>query len=267
MYYKHSQVRELLASDLLRLERKGVCYIPEWVCHDLTKSVKKSGWKAVYYQVKSIDDSTVPLQADFEHLISLYRQYQNSGIDSHAAILAHPLGYVDVTIKDTLNSLKSFKNIFTILDLAQSYGSYDFQKEIEAADVAYISFNKNKLISKGGALRLVSTSDYSEYLKEFKLARNRQEIPYHQTQAAFDKLIKEHQSIFSYYNSAFVSSRHRTGILFQEAISKNLLKAVIALGLGQTVHPNPQENLTIKSKNYKDWENRLLLLFPKMRNL
>lgn len=268
-------VRTLFKEDLEHLNSRGICFVPEWICYEMTNAVEIAGWKPRIYRTLSTHTAKIPLQIDEKNLKEqLHKEIQEKNKGQIVALLlAHPFGYVDPTVMSILRSNIQDRKIPIFLDLSQSYGRFDFKREINLSISAYVSFNGNKLISKGGAIRFGKIGNYSakyhrakeinyKKLQEiFRTAADRQEKTFLQNIRKIGKSVAT-KATKGFNAIQKRSCWQRTMVLYDSIDSKDKLKKK---GLGQYVHPDPQIGHYQTSNNYLSWIKHGFLLFPYQR--
>ncbi|AYA40658.1 hypothetical protein HZS38_09715 [Xenorhabdus nematophila] len=145
-----SSVRNFFFDDLQAIAYEGYCLMLEWICQSMVESIYAANWQPHFYQVLPPEQASMILQADIQAMMEML----NNLPQPCAVLLAHPLGYIDPSCMEFLQQIQKNPNIHVFLDLSQGYGRRDCQQEIRHVHAAYFSFNGNKLIRTGGALRL-----------------------------------------------------------------------------------------------------------------
>ncbi|VHO03273.1 hypothetical protein [Candidatus Rhabdochlamydia sp. T3358] len=271
-----TQVRSVFEEDLHRIG-PGICILPEWICHSMTKAALRTQHRVVFYCVNQMKESLIPLEANWSHLIDLI--IQNEKIYQNIIVLtAFPLGYIDSRIKYLYLFLKEkrFAKIHLFMDLSQSYGSYFFLDDLDHVNAIYISFNGRKLIDSGGALRIAQNGKHTTHFsscdlqKRVSIALLEQERNWEETKSSIAKHWKENlkdlRMRLDVYNktSMLRSSYHRTALHIPIQSSKSQL--IIQDGYGQTLHPHPQKYFWPMSFAYEELRKNTLLLFPRRRS-
>ncbi len=270
MHYDDS-VHEIFNEDLRHI-RSGYCFLPEWICSSMSDVAIDSKHETVFYPVNSMLQAHIPLEADWDKLLSM--------IDSLIAankpiiiLLAFPLGYVDYRLFGFREKVRRYTNneFFLFLDLAQAYGMYDFSKVLHDYSGLYISFNRNKLINKGGGVKITpedcGSSKLDNLCKEINVAIEHQMNDWHHCLLGLKKLLPETYSweskLNKYNHVALRSSFHRT-IILEDSLSQNA-KIIVKRGYGQLLKKQPQQQQP--SAAYLEWQRSVVSLFPKVREV
>lgn len=286
---KGVSVRNFFRDDLRLIADHGICLLPEWICHAMTQSVLEASWEPRFYEVTEITKARIPFELSFQDLMAKLKQSLNFG-NWVAVLLAHPLGYIDPNVVQLLSlcraNLKS-QSICLFLDLSQSYGRFDFIKEIKLVDATYISFNGNKLINTGGAIRLNINNFLTHTNESEKIFRTYQNL-----QILFQQAYKEQhkQAILTFetlliqsknadiigqilysknhiFNESYTRSNfYRTALKLSFNDNKAVWDELIQLGFGQTAHSDPQLSFAPTSTNYRSWLKNSFFLFCEQRN-
>jgi hypothetical protein len=152
-----SHVRRFFEEDLAKIA-PGYCFLPEWICHSMTQVALNSPHKVLFYPVNAPQHSDIPLETNWSYLMNLIAKYRVTNKEI-AILMAFPLGYIDHKIHKVFEFLKNTQNVHLFLDLAQSYGAFNFFNLLSQVKALYISFNGQKLIQTGGALRFSTEGD------------------------------------------------------------------------------------------------------------
>ncbi len=266
-------VRTFFEQDLKKIKEKFICLLPEWICFDMTKIAYMLKIPFDFYSTKSFTSATSPFELDIHDVNNKIINYKNH-YNKIILILAHPMGYYDKNIDSVLKKINyRSKNdpIIPILDLSQGYGIIDPSKQIELSYCAYVSFNGNKLLNFGGALRIDKQNDISNsiYFEFLKIAYNKaidQKIMLKKTLKRIECYLKKsiEKPMQRFLKKSTRTSAHRTVITLNSLNSKDI-ELLETLKFGQKIHPNPQFNLAASSRQYKSWSNEVFLIFPKQR--
>ncbi len=272
-----TQVRSFFEEDLNRIGR-GICILPEWICHSMTEAVLRTPHRLTFYGVNHMKESLIPLEANWSYVIDLI--LQNEKIYQNIIVLtAFPLGYIDSKIKYLYFFLKEKRlaKVHLFMDLAQSYGSYFFLDDLDHVNAIYISFNGRKLIHSGGALRIAQNGEHTMHFSLYDLQKRvdiallEQEKNWKETESSIAKYwkgdFKELRRGLHVYNktSMLRSSYHRTALHIPIQSSKS--QRIIQDGYGQTLHPHPQKHFWQMSSAYEELSKNTLLLFPCRRSM
>lgn len=258
----NKKVRNLFYQELLKIQNHGVCLLPEWICNEMARSAILAGWEIVFYRVEKFNNKTPFLTIDKENFEEIIKKLSFSG-KLISIVFSHPWGYIDPTIIHLMKLSITLKCVIH-LDLAQSYGVYNFQQQIRHSYITYFSFNGNKLINFGGALRIKGKDKEEVYKKiqlQFKFAAEEQKKRFNQTVLNIKKRIgldilntlKEVDDL-SNYNRVII---HDFNCIYKRKLE--------TYGFGQLLLKNPQEELKIPSVNYLSWYDHCFLLFPEQR--
>ncbi|KLU16248.1 MULTISPECIES: hypothetical protein [Xenorhabdus] len=256
-------VRRFFREDLQAVAGQGYCLMPEWICQSMVESVYAANWQPLFYPVLSPEQASMILQADIQAMMAML----NSLPQPCAILLAHPLGYIDPGCREFLREIQSNHNIYVFLDLSQGYGRKECLQELPHVHAAYYSFNGNKLLSTGGALRLRLTN--REHIPA--AVRNILTAFYTAAEEKFAVLRKHLQSHFieddihnvSLYAS-YQSSPYRT-VLNWEKCSPSLQTLLKHQGLVQPLLANPRQEKAYSSLNYHQWCEKVMLMFSSPR--
>ncbi|MDC9593444.1 hypothetical protein [Xenorhabdus sp. IM139775] len=256
-------VRNFFHEDLQAIAPQGDCLMPEWICQSMVESVYAANWRPRFYPVLPPEQASVVLQADIQAMIDMLNTLQQPC----AVLLAHPLGYIDPGYTAFLQQKQNTPHAHLFLDLSQGYGRKDCLQEILHVHAAYYSFNGNKLIRTGGALRLhltnretipspirnIFTAFYTA--AEEKFAALREHLKCH---AITDDI--HHASLYA----AYQSSPYRT-ILDWEKCSPSLQILLQHQGLVQPLLAEPRQEKGLSSSNYHQWYRKVMLMFSSPR--
>lgn len=266
-------IRQGFRRELEGLGRTGRCLLPEWICREMSDHVEAAGWQPVFIKVMHPGNASVPLQLNMLHLLKQLRKLSFVR-DPVVILLAHPMGYVDPGIEEALkNGLlrKACPRVRLVLDLAQSYGVYDFGRTIQTVDSTYVSFNGRKLISLGGALKLgpeVSGQTYKLLMHSWSKAASEQLVVAKQ---ALCNLAMRYPDVGSAleagrarFPSSLRSNAHRL-FLSSHCLNDVTLDALGREGFAQALLANPQGRRAKESLAYRDWAGSFVLLFHEQR--
>lgn len=270
-----TQVRRFFEKDLHCIY-PGVCLLPEWICYGMTESALRMQHQLIFYRVNRMQESLIPLETDWSHVIDLIIQNERH----HRTIIilvAFPLGYIDAKIEQLYCFLqeKRLAKVHLFMDLSQSYGSYLFLDDLDYANAVYISFNGQKLINSGGALRIALKGNHSmnfslhELQMRINIALLEQKKSWQEIKSSIAKYWKGDckglMERLHVYNriSNIRSSYHR--IALHIPIESSISQLLIQDGYGQTLHPHPQNYLWQMSFAYEELRKNTLLLFPYRR--
>ncbi len=252
-------VRGFFRADLQAVAAQGYCLMPEWICQSMVESVYAANWQPLFYPVLPPKQASMILQADFQAVMEMLSPLPQPC----AMLLAHPLGYIDPGCMEFLRRIQNNHNIHVFLDLSQGYGRKDCLQELLHVHAAYYSFNGNKLIRTGGALRLRLTN--KEHIPSS--VRNIFTTFYTAAEEKFVALREHLQSHFiedevhnvSLYAS-YQSSPYRT-VLNWEKCSPSLQTLLKHQGLVQPLLANPRQEKGHCSLNYHQWCEKVMLMF------
>ena len=265
-----SQVRRFFEEDLRRIP-PGFCFMPEWICHSMTQVAFRSHHTVLFYPVNSPGYSEIPLESNWKYLLCLIQKYAIYKKDI-IVLMAFPLGYIDYKALALLNMYKQLEKLYFFLDLAQAYGSFHFSSILSQVEALYISFNGQKLIDSGGALRFSRSPPSSEsaqiqFQKNVQAALKKQKESWAATRQTIQSYYYEEEAfkkaLARYNHPSKRSSYHRTA-LFASA-EATLSQTLVQEGFGQFIHPNPQKSRVEMSQAYEEWKNCTILLFPSKR--
>jgi len=271
-----SAVREFFLHDLMLFNSCKV-FLPEWICFEMSQKALLVTNLCFWYPVDSYEKSQIPLQTNWKKLKEMIKKVNPSLKNPVIVLLAHPMGFIDPGMLSFLKAFKKDEGIYFYLDCAQSYGRYDFSHYLNYVKALYISFNGNKLLSCGGAIRIstygnnnpkLSNERYLKLKEEIKKAVHRQALNWigmlndlKTTYSINDLCLNSYMKRFDI--PYLRSNRHRT--VFEISKSDLLFEEFQKKGFGQTIHKDPQNGLIKTSKSYKSWEDAVLLLFSKRR--
>ncbi|PHM70202.1 hypothetical protein [Xenorhabdus kozodoii] len=256
-------VREFFREDLQSMAAQGYCLLPEWICQSMVESVYAANWQPLFYPVLPPEQASMILQADIQAMME-----RLSALPQPCAVLlAHPLGYIDPNCMVFLQEFQKNHNIYVFLDLSQGYGRKDCIQEILHVHAAYYSFNGNKLIHTGGALRLHLTG--REHIPcsvrniftrfygaaEEKFAALKAHLQSHCIEEDID-----HASLYASYQS----SPYRTVLNWQKC-SPALQTLLKHQGLVQPLLAEPRQEKGHSSSNYHQWCEKVMLMFSSPR--
>ncbi|MBF0313334.1 MAG: hypothetical protein HQK52_07955 [Oligoflexia bacterium] len=267
MKTNYPSVRFAFTEDLKNISSNGVCLLPEWICYAMSESVINAGWIPLFYPVCSPESSSIPCQLDVLELLKLLQQYNEHQC---VLLLAHPLGYIDPNVDLILNKYYNYNSQFKIfLDLAQSYGEYDFSLQISKAHRSYISFNGRKLINSGGAIAFSNiNTDLDEYNTLLELLKKIASKNFSSSGALFERL--SHDRVINLTENRFNTRSNRSAPLrtvLQKTSINSSIDKLQKEGIGQSFHPTPQYNLKNPSNSYLQWERKYFLFFHQPREL
>ncbi|MDC9580306.1 hypothetical protein PSI15_01725 [Xenorhabdus sp. PR6a] len=256
-------VRDLFRADLQAIAPQGDCLMPEWICQSMVESAHAAHWQPHFYPVLPPKQASVVLQADIQAMMDML----NALPQPCAILLAHPLGYIDPQCLAFLQQTQNSHHAHVFLDLSQGYGRKDCLQEILHVDAAYYSFNGNKLIRTGGALRLrltnretipssvrnIFTAFYTAAEEKFAVLRD--QLKCH---AIEDNI--HHASLYA----AYQSSPYRT-VLDWEKCSPSVQTLLQHQGLVQPLLAEPRQEKGLSSENYHQWCEKVMLMFSSPR--
>ncbi|BET96411.1 hypothetical protein [Xenorhabdus taiwanensis] len=256
-------VRDFFREDLQAVATQGYCLMPEWICQSMVESVYAANWQPLFYPVLPPKQASMILQADIQATMAML----NALPQPCAILLAHPLGYIDPGCMKFLRKIQNNHNIHVFLDLSQGYGKKDCLQELLHVHAAYYSFNGNKLIRTGGALRLRLTS--REHIPSS--VRNILTTFYIAAEEKFAALREHLQSHFieddihnvSLY-ALYQSSPYRT-VLNWEKCSPSLQTLLKHQGMVQPLLAKPRQEKEHSSLNYHQWCEKVMLMFNSPR--
>ena len=271
-----ANVRGAFHDDLTEISQHGICFLPEWICVEMSESVLLAGWEPKWYPVSEPAKQISPLALDARELLQeIEKQQLRTPSTKIAVLLAHPFGYLDPSIDLLLTQWEKNKGIHPFLDLSQSYGTFDFGKQISLARRAYISFNGRKLISSGGAITVsphaASSVEYQNWQSKFaRLATGQMSHAVAKFSSLAHSLDQDKQTrIISSFDDVNInvlrSNAHRTALNLTTANDTTLRVKLDHNGFGQPLHPSPQAALWRPSVAYRLWEQSIFLLFPTNR--
>ncbi|REF28447.1 hypothetical protein BDD26_3350 [Xenorhabdus cabanillasii] len=256
-------VRDFFRKDLQDIAPQGDCLMPEWICQSMVESVYAANWQPRFYPVLSPEQASVVLQADIHAMMDML----NALPQPCAVLLAHPLGYIDPECLAFLQQKQNIPHVHVFLDLSQGYGRENCLQELLHVHAAYYSFNGNKLIRTGGALRLrltnrkpvpasvrnIFTAFYTAAEEKFAALRN--QLKFH---AIEDDI--HNASLYA----AYQSSPYRT-VLDWEKCSPSLQTLLKHQGLIQPLLAEPRQEKGLLSSNYHQWCESIMLMFSSPR--
>ncbi|MDC9603482.1 hypothetical protein [Xenorhabdus griffiniae] len=256
-------VRGFFRADLQAVANQGYCLMPEWICQSMVDSVYAANWQPLFYPVLPPEQASMILQADIQAMMAML----SSLPQPCAILLAHPLGYIDPGCIEFLREIQSSPNIHVFLDLSQGYGRKDCLQELLHVHAAYYSFNGNKLIHTGGALRLrltnrkyisssvrdIFTTFYITAEKKFAALRE-----YLQSHFIEDDI--HNVSLYASYQS----SPYRTALNWEKC-SPSLQTLLKHQGLVQPLLAKPRQKKAHSSLNYHQWCEKVMLMFNSPR--
>ncbi|WP_145956888.1 hypothetical protein [Xenorhabdus miraniensis] len=237
--------------------------MPEWICQSMVGAVYAANWQPLFYPVLPPEQASMILQADIQALMEMLSPLPQPC----AVLLAHPLGYIDPGCIEFLRKIQNNHNIHVFLDLSQGYGRKDCRQEMLRVHAAYYSFNGNKLIRTGGALRLrltdkepipssvrnIFTTFYTVAEEKFTVLRN------HLKAHVIDDDI-HNASLYASYQS----SPYRT-VLDWEKCSSSLQTFLKRQGLVQPLLAEPRQEKGHPSSSYHRWCEKVMLMFSSPR--
>lgn len=270
-FQEGTQVRRFFEEDLKKLE-SGYCLIPEWICNSMPEVALKSHHEVHFYPVNFPKDAEIPLETNWQHLTCLIEHLSISK-KNIIVLTAFPLGYVDSKMSTLFDLSKRMPNIHIFLDLAQSYGSFNFLPLLPLVRAIYISFNGRKLIDSGGALRICHSSGAFEN-QDMHIFQKRVENALQKQRNSWKAALEDVRHFFQdqealnlalhrYNHPSKRSSYHRTALFMssKSAVSQNLVQE----GCGQMIHPHPQNGKVLMSPAYEAWKDQTILLFSSKR--
>ncbi|WP_139838869.1 hypothetical protein [Xenorhabdus vietnamensis] len=256
-------MRSFFREDLQAIAPQGYCLMPEWICQSMVESVYAANWQPLFYPVMPPAQASVILQADIQTMTEML----NALPQPCAVLLAHPLGYIDPGCIEFLRKIQNTPNIHVFLDLSQGYGRKGYLQEILHVHAAYYSFNGNKLICTGGALRLCLTDRENiplsarDIFTAFYVAAEEKFI-------ALRDYLKSHVIEDDIRNASLYashqSSPYRT-ILNWEKCSSSLQALLKRQGLVQPLLAEPRQEKEQSSSNYHQWCEKVMLMFSSPR--
>lgn len=261
-------VRAAFAAELRAIAPRGTCLLPEWMCDAMIGAAHEVGWQPRFYRVRAPADSLVPLEADLDQLAAKLRPLPPPVV----VVLAEPMGYADARLERWLASeLPAISAHATVvLDLAQSYGRVDPRPTLTRVRAAYVSFNGNKLIGSGGALRLAFVSGSCEspaadaLFAEFAAAGEAQLARFEATLAELGR--RRGASALAAVRAAIwpapagARANALRTVVARERLGAALLRG-LAAGFGQPLAPDIPD----VSAAYRRWQADYFLLFPERR--
>jgi hypothetical protein len=251
-------VRRFFQEDLQTLATRGSCLLPEWICESMVEAVRAAHWQPCFYPVLPPSRAEVFLQADFEQLRVL-GQKRDSAV---ALLLAHPMGYVDPGCADFLSDMEHESELACFLDWSQGYGMAPLDRSIDHIHAAYLSFNGNKLVDTGGALRLSSPGRarirWPCFQREARRKRARLQrflrANHLEQSITLATLYAEHQS-----------SPMRTALDWK-ALPRKAQVQLLRQGMVQPLLAEPRIQGSRASDAYRQWQERVMLMFHAPRN-
>ncbi|WP_086111314.1 hypothetical protein [Xenorhabdus beddingii] len=256
-------VRDFFREDLHAVAPQGYCLMPEWICHSMIESVYAANWQPLFYPVLPPEQASMILQADIQVMMKMLSDLPQPC----AVLLAHPLGYIDPGCMEFLRKTQKICNIHVFLDLSQGYGRKNCLPEILHAHATYYSFNGNKLIRTGGALRLCLTDREPIPLS----VRNIFTVFYTAADETFSALtdgLKSHAIEEEIRNASLYapqqSSPYRT-VLNWEKCSSSLQTLLKRQGWVQPLLAEPGQGKRPPSSNYHQWCKNVMLMFSSPR--
>ncbi|CDL81701.1 hypothetical protein [Xenorhabdus szentirmaii] len=263
MIHYGRSVRDFFYVDLQAIAPRGYCLLPEWICQSMVDSVYAANWQPLFYPVLPPAQASMILQADIQALMKMLIARPQPC----AVLLAHPLGYIDPGCLAFLRQMQNNHQVHVFLDLSQGYGRKDCLQEILHVSAAYYSFNGNKLIGTGGALRLRLTgresvpSSVINILTIFSTAAEEKFSVLRdclKTSAIEDDI----RDVSLYV--AYQSSPYRT-VLNWGQCSSSLQTLLKRLGLIQPLLAEPRQEKGLSSTNYHQWCEKVMLMFSSPR--
>ncbi|MDR0217463.1 MAG: hypothetical protein LBI71_01015 [Enterobacteriaceae bacterium] len=256
-------VRDFFREDLQSVSTHGYCLLPEWICQSMVESVYAANWQPLFYPVLPPEQADMILQADIQTMMAMLSHRPQP----RAILFAHPLGYIDPGCLEFLREIQHNHNIHVFLDFSQGYGKKDCLQELRHVHAAYYSFNGNKLIHTGGALRFRLTN--REHIPSF--VRNTLAVFYAAAEEKFTALKEHLQSHFieddihdiSLYTS-YQSSPYRT-VLNWALCSPSMQALLKRQGLVQPLLAEPRQEKGYCSLNYHQWRKEVMLMFSSPR--
>ncbi|RAY97134.1 hypothetical protein DP187_21785 [Enterobacter cloacae] len=256
-FLKGISVRRFFQQDLQTIAAQGDCLLPEWICSSMVDSVLAANWRPHFYPVLPPSEATMVLQADFSQLHSQCLRMRGR----YAVLLAHPAGHIDPDCANFIATLIKESNSSCFIDWSQSYGMAAL--DIASAVAIYVSFNGNKLISHGGAMRFSQknrdsspfnwTIFHLEAQKKYAAMRT-----YLEDQGLAD-IICDAQLYAEYQSSPM-----RT-VLNWPQLPKSVQRHLERLGMVQPLLSRPCIDLPASSA-YQQWMDRIMLMFPAPRD-
>lgn len=147
-----ASVHRFFSDDLRQVADRGLCLLPEWICESMVEAVHQAGWIVDFYPVMPPDLARVPLEVSEGEV----RRRVARASRPCVVLLAHPLGYIDPSISALIAHDWPGQCPVLLLDSSQSYGLFPIWPSSERVMATYVSFNGNKLIDMGGALRMTA---------------------------------------------------------------------------------------------------------------
>ncbi|MDX8000318.1 hypothetical protein FE394_14215 [Xenorhabdus sp. Reich] len=258
-----SSVRNFFLEDLRIVAHQGYCLMPEWICQSMVESVYAANWQPRFYPVLPPEQASMILQADIQAMMEMLDALPQPC----AVLLAHPLGYIDPDCMAFLRQIQKNRHIHVFLDLSQGYGRKDCQQEIRHVHATYFSFNGNKLIRTGGALRLClagsedTPDSVSNIFTTFYIAA---EKGFNTLNGYLKSQMIEDDIHFASLYSSYQSSPYRT-ILHWEKCSSSLQVLLKRQGLVQPLLAEPRQKKEQTSSNYRQWCEQVMLMFSSPR--
>ncbi|MDC9588387.1 hypothetical protein PSI23_03415 [Xenorhabdus sp. XENO-10] len=256
-------VRGFFREDLKAVAPQGYCLMPEWICQSMVESIYAANWQPLFYPVLPPAQASMILQADIQAMVEMLNRLPQPC----AVLLAHPLGYIDPGCMEFLQKTQNSHNIHVFLDLSQGYGRQDCLPEILHVHAAYYSFNGNKLIRTGGALRLCLTGRENIPLSVRNIFTDFYVTAEEKFTALKDylksHLIEDEIRDISLYAS-YQSSPYRT-VLNWGKCSSSLQTLLKHQGLVQPLLTEPRQEKGRSSSSYHQWCEKVMLMFSSPR--
>lgn len=250
-----ASVRQFFSDDLKRVADWGLCLLPEWICDSMVEAVYQAGWDVDFYPVVSPDRARVPLEASEGEV----RRRVARAPSPCVVLLAHPLGYIDPSVSALIANDWPGQRPVLLLDASQGYGLFPVWPDTQRVTATYVSFNGNKLIDMGGALRVAASADRHVRPCFAAEARRKFDVLRHHLQALGITSLAEPMGCAAYHVSPMrtVLNWSQTQTLHRKRLSS-----------GGMVQPFPAESLRQgyrMSSAYSAWAKDFMLMFHQPR--
>lgn len=250
-------VRRFFQQDLQAIATQGDCLLPEWICSSMVDAVLAAKWRPHFYPVLPPSKAATVLQADFSQL---HRQCLRMR-GRYAVLLAHPVGHIDPGCADFIATRSTESNASCFIDWSQSYGLAAL--DIASAVAIYVSFNGNKLISHGGAMRFSQKNRDSSPFSwtDFRLEAQKKFAAMHAylKEQGLANAIREARLYTEYQSSPM-----RT-VLSWSRLPSSVQRRLENLGMVQPLLRRPCPDLHA-SPEYQQWLDHIMLMFPAPRD-
>ncbi|SAI47006.1 Uncharacterised protein [Bordetella ansorpii] len=248
-------VRGFFEQDLKRISRHGVCLLPEWICESMVQAARAAHWQPAFYAVLPPGRAEVALQMDLDDLQQRYAAVAGP----KAVLLAHPMGYVDPHCAAFANGGAPSCPCF--IDWSQSYGSIPLQPSLSRCCAAYVSFNGNKLIGDGGAVRLTVAHPGVDLGLHFaRVARLKRDW--------LQAYLQDNELTGAIQDASWGAQHHSSPM--RTVLQWHRLPAAVQgrlrrLGMVQPLLENPRADHVSPSHAYQRWHAQIMLMFSSPR--